>query len=74
MGEIGELGTFGNHVVGVTTFGDVASDGTKPAQLPGWANGLVDAGRIPAALAGTELVPAHEPGLANGDGLSAVSH
>ena len=49
MGEIDELG---NLVVGVTTFGDVASSGAKPAQLSGWANGFVDAGSIPAALAG----------------------
>ena len=70
MGEIDELG---NLVVGGTTLGDVASGGTKPAWLSGRANGLVDAGCIPAALVGTVLLPGHEPGLANGDGLSAVS-
>ena len=73
MGEIGELGAFGNLVVGVTTLGDVASGCAEPAWLSGRANGLVDAGHIPATSAGTELVPAHEPGLANGDGGSAVS-
>ena len=35
MGEIGELGTFGNLVVGVTTFGDgnLVSGDMKPAWL-----------------------------------------
>ena len=73
MGDIVELGAFGNLVVGVTTFGDVTSSGTKPAWLSSRANGLVDVGHISAALVGAESVPALEPGLANGDVLSAVS-
>ena len=70
MGEIDELG---NLVVGVTTLGDVESGGMKPAQLLGQVNRLLDAGCIPATLVGVVLLPACEPGLANGDGLSAVS-
>ena len=38
-----------------------------PAQLPGRANGLVDAEGIPVGVAGAVLAPAHEPGLANGE-------
>ena len=52
--------------------GDVYFGGTKPAWLSGHAKGLVDAGGIPASLAGVVLLPAHEPGLANGEGLSEV--
>ena len=41
------------------------SDPADPAQLPGRANGLVDAEGIPVDVAGALLAPAHEPGLAN---------
>ena len=73
MGEIGELGAFGNLVVGVTTLGDVATGCAELARLSGRAKRLVDAGHIPATSVGAELVPAREPGLANGDGGSVVS-
>ena len=46
--------------------------GAKPARLSGRANGLLDAGCIPASLAGIVLVPARDPGLANGDGVSIL--
>ena len=52
-------------------FGEVYFGGTKPVWLSGHANGLLDAGGIPASLAGAVLLPAHEPGLANGEELSA---
>ena len=52
--------------------GEVGFGGAKPAQLSGCAKGLLDAGGIPASLVGIVLLPAHEPGLANGEGLSAV--
>ena len=53
-------------------FGEVYCGGAKPARLSGRAKGLLDAEGIPASLAGAVLLPAHEPGLANGKGLSAV--
>ena len=52
--------------------GDVSFASVKPAWLSGHANGLLDAGRIPASLAGVVLLPAYEPGLENGEGLSVV--
>ena len=51
---------------------DVGFGSVKPAQLSGHANGLLGTGCIPASLAGVVLVPAHDPGQANGDGVSAV--
>ena len=53
--------------------GDVGFGGMKPAWLSGCVKGLLDAGGIPASLVGIVLLPAHEPGLANGEGLSAVA-
>ena len=47
--------------------GKSTSDRAEPAQLPGWANGLVDAEGIPVGVAGAVLAPAREPGLANGE-------
>ena len=41
-------------------------------RLSGRANGLLGAGCTPASLAGVVLVPARDPGQANGDGVSAV--
>ena len=52
--------------------GDVGSGGAKPARLSGRANGLLAIGGIPPSLAGVVQVPAHDPGRANGDGMSAV--
>ena len=47
--------------------GKSTSDRAKPAQLPGWANGLADAEGIPVGVAGAVLAPAREPGLTNGE-------
>ena len=52
--------------------GDVGFGGAKPARLLGHVNGLLGAGCTPASLAGMVLVPARDPGRANGDGVSAV--
>ena len=52
--------------------GEVGFGGAKPAWLSGRAKGLLDAGGIPASLVGIVLLPAHEPGLANSEGLSVV--
>ena len=47
--------------------GKSTSDHAEPARLPGWANGLADTEGIPVGVVGTVLVPAREPGLANGE-------
>ena len=47
--------------------GKSTSDRVKPAQLPGWANGLADAEGIPVGVAGAILAHAREPGLTNGE-------
>ena len=52
--------------------GDVGSGGVEPARLSDRANGLLAIGGIPPSLAGVVQVPAHDPGRANGDGMSAV--
>ena len=64
--EIGEL-QFEGLVAGGATLGKLTSDHADPAQLPGWANGLMDAEGISVSVAGAVLTPAHEPGLANGE-------
>ena len=43
------------------------SDRADPAWLPNWVNGLADAEGIPERVVGAVLVPAREPGLANGE-------
>ena len=47
--------------------GKSTSDRADPAQLPGRANGLVDAEGIPVSVVGALLAPVHKPGLANGE-------
>ena len=42
-------------------------DHAEPVQLPGRANGLVDAEGIPVGVVGAVLAPAREPGLTNGE-------
>ena len=64
--EIGEL-QFEGPVACGATLGKSTSDRADPAQLPGWANGLMDAKGVPVGVAGAVLAPAHEPGLANGE-------
>ena len=64
--EIGEL-QFEGPVAGGATLGKSTSDHADPAQLPGWANGLMDAEGVPVGVVGTVLAPAREPGLANGE-------
>ena len=64
--EMGEL-QFEGPVACGATLGKSTSDCANPAQLPGRANGLMDAEGIPVGVAGAVLVPAHEPGLANGE-------
>ena len=63
--EIGELKLEG-PVACDATLRKSTSDRADPVQLPGRANGLMDAEGIPVGVAGTVLAPAHEPGLANG--------
>ena len=65
--ETGELGAFGNLVANGATLGELTSGCVDPVQLPGWANGLMDAKGTSVGVAGTLLAPAHEPGLANGE-------
>ena len=62
--EIGEL-RFEGPVAYGAILGKSMSDRADPAQLPGWANGLMDAEGIPVGVAGAVLAPAREPGLAN---------
>ena len=64
--EIGEL-QFEGLVAGGATLGKSVSDHANPAQLPGWANGQMDAKGISVGVVGTVLAPAHEPGLAKGE-------
>ena len=64
--EIGEL-QFEGLVAGGATLGKLTSDRADPAQLPGWANGLMDVEGISISVAGAVLAPAREPGLANGE-------
>ena len=64
--EIGELQVQGPVACGATP-GKSTSDRANPAQLPGQANGLMDAEDVPVGVAGAVLAPAHEPGLANGE-------
>ena len=63
--EIGEL-QFEGLVAGGATLGKSMSDHADSAQLPGQANGLMDAKGISVGVAGAVLASAHEPGLANG--------
>ena len=44
----------------------------EPAWLSGRANGLLGVEGVPTSLAAPMLLPAREPGLANGDELPAV--
>ena len=64
--EIGESQFNGPAACGAA-LGKSTSDHTDPTQLPGQANGLVDAEGIPVGVAATVLAPASEPGLANGE-------
>ena len=64
--EIGEL-QFDCPAACGAALGKSMSDCTDPAQLPGRANGLMDAEGIPVGVAGAVLAPAHEPNLANGE-------
>ena len=64
--EIGESQFDGPAACGAA-LGKSTSDRADPVQLPGWANGLVDAKGIPVSVAGAVLAPASEPGLANGE-------
>ena len=62
--EIGEL-QFEGPVACGATLGKSTYNRADPAQLPGWANGLMDAKGVPVSVADAVLAPAHEPGLAN---------
>ena len=64
--EIGESQFNGPAACGAA-LGKSTSNRADPAQLPGWANGQVDAKGIPVGVAGTALAPACEPSLANGE-------
>ena len=64
--EIGELLFDGPTACGATP-GKSTSNHVDPAQLPGRANGLMDAKGIPVSVAGAVPAPAREPGLANGE-------
>ena len=64
--EIGESQFDGPAACGAA-LGKSTCGHANPAQLPGWANGLVDAEGIPVSVAGAVLAPAREPGLANGE-------
>ena len=64
--EIGELQFDGPAACGAT-LGKSTSNRADSAQLPGQANGLMDAEGIPVGVAGAVLAPACEPGLANGE-------
>ena len=64
--EIGKSQFNGPAACGAA-LGKSTSDRADPAQLPGQANGLVDAEGIPVGVVGTILAPACEPGLANGE-------
>ena len=64
--EIGEL-QFEDPVACGATLGKSTSDRADLVQLPGQANGLMDAEGIPVGVVGAVLAPAHEPGLANGE-------
>ena len=72
MDETGEIGAFGNHTVSVAGGVLVVSSWADPAWLPGHTKGLLDADGISVVLVGAILVPALEPGLANGDTCSSV--
>ena len=64
--EIGEL-LFEGLVADGATLGKSTSYRADPVWLPGQANGLMDAEGISVSVAGAVLVPAREPGLANGE-------
>ena len=64
--EIGEL-QFEGLEAGGATLGKSMSDRADPAQLPGRANGLMDAEGVFVGVMGAVLAPAREPGLANGE-------
>ena len=64
--EIGES-QFDDLAACGAALGKFSSDHVGPTQLPGWANGLADAGGIPVGVAGAVLAPDREPGLANGE-------
>ena len=66
MDEIGESQFDGPAACGAA-LGKSTSDHVDPVQLPGQANGLVDAEGIPVGVMGAILAPAREPGLANGE-------
>ena len=65
--EIGEFGVFEGWVASGATLGKSTSGCADPAQLPGQANGLMDAEGISVGVADAVLAPAHEPGLAKGE-------
>ena len=64
--EIGEL-QFKGPVACGATLGKSTSDRAHPVQLPGQANGQMDAEGIPVSVAGAVPAPVREPGLANGE-------
>ena len=64
--EIGES-QFDDLAACGAALGKSTSDHADPTWLPGWVNGLADAGGIPVSVAGAVLAPAHEPGLTNGE-------
>ena len=65
MDEAGEPDACGNHTACGPGCVLAESSCADPAQLPGHANGLLDAGGTSVVLAGAVLAPALEPGLAN---------
>ena len=72
MDETGEPGAFGNRTACGSGHVLAESSWADPAQLPGHANGLLDARGTSVVLVGAVLAPALEPGLANGDVCSTV--
>ena len=69
---MGEPDSFGNQTACGSGHVLAKSSWVDPAQLPGHTNGLLGAMGTSDALAGTVLIPALEPGLANGDACSTV--
>ena len=72
MDETGEPDSFGNRTACGSGRVLAESSWADPARLPGHVNGLLDAVGTSDVLVGTVLIPALEPGLANGDACSTV--
>ena len=66
MDRIGES-QFDGPAACEAALGKSTSDRANPVQLPGRANGLVNAEGIPVGVVGAILAPTREPGLANGE-------